>query len=259
MKTAIKLTLIYLAMQVLGALAASPFTMIYAYVKYGNVEAADKITLAPTLLAGFIFMTIYLWRAGYLTGDKRLYAPVSVSYLSWSFVMGLSMIFLIDFLMSQLSFIPDWLSDTFNILQSGWLGIICVAVLGPILEELLFRGAITKVLLKKYKPVTAIVISGLIFGIFHMNPAQIVGATLIGFILGWMYYRTRSLLPCILIHILNNSLSVFLSFKYPEVEYTSELIGKPVYLVCLVLAVLLLILSLRKMNTYKLSDTTTEV
>ena len=44
----------------------------------------------------------------------------------------------------------DWLSDTFDLLQSGWLGIICVAILGPILEELLFRGAITKVLLKKY-------------------------------------------------------------------------------------------------------------
>ena len=187
MKTAIKLALIYLAMQILGALAVGPFTMIYAYVKYGTVDRASEFALAPTLLAGFVFMLIYLWQKGYLTGDKRLYSPVSVSYLSWSAMMGISMIYLIDFLMSHLTFLPDWLSDTFDLLQSGWLGIICVAILGPILEELLFRGAITKVLLKKYNPVVAILISGLIFGIFHMNPAQVVGATLIGFILAWIY------------------------------------------------------------------------
>ena len=145
--------------------------------------------------------------------------------------MGISMIYLIDFLMSHLTFLPDWLSDTFDLLQSGWLGIICVAILGPILEELLFRGAITKVLLKKYNPVVAILISGLIFGIFHMNPAQVVGATLIGFILAWIYYKTHSLIPCILIHIMNNSLSVYLALKFPDVEYSSELIGEKAYLI----------------------------
>ena len=237
MKTAIKLALIYLAMQILGALAVGPFTMIYAYVKYGTVDRASEFALAPTLLAGFVFMLIYLWQKGYLTGDKRLYSPVSVSYLSWSAMMGISMIYLIDFLMSHL---------TFDLLQSGWLGIICVAILGPILEELLFRGAITKVLLKKYNPLVAILISGLIFGIFHMNPAQVVGATLIGFILAWIYYKTHSLIPCILIHI-------------PNVEYSSELIGEKAYLTGLVIAFLLFILSWRMMNTYKLSNTTTEI
>ena len=123
MKTAIKLALIYLAMQILGALAVGPFTMIYAYVKYGTVDRASEFALAPTLLAGFVFMLIYLWQKGYLTGDKRLYSPVSVSYLSWSAMMGISMIYLIDFLMSHLTFLPDWLSDTFDLLQSGWLGI----------------------------------------------------------------------------------------------------------------------------------------
>ena len=225
MKTAIKLALIYLAMQILGALAVGPFTMIYAYVKYGTVDRASEFALAPTLLAGFVFMLIYL----------------------------------IDFLMSHLTFLPDWLSDTFDLLQSGWLGIICVAILGPILEELLFRGAITKVLLKKYNPVVAILISGLIFGIFHMNPAQVVGATLIGFILAWIYYKTHSLIPCILIHIMNNSLSVYLALKFPDVEYSSELIGEKAYLTGLVIAFLLFILSWRMMNTYKLSNTTTEI
>lgn len=259
MKTAIKLVLIYLAMQILGALAVGPFTMIYAYIEYGTIERANEFALAPTLLAGFVFMLIYLWRQGYLTGDKQLYSPISASYLFWTAIMGISMIYMIDFLMSHLTFLPDWMSDTFDVLQSGWLGILCVGVLGPILEELLFRGAVTKVLLKRYSPVTAILISGLLFGIFHMNPAQVVGAMLIGFVLAWIYYKTRSLIPCILIHIINNSLSVYLSLKFPDIDYTSDLIGEPAYMICLVLSVIMFIFSWRMMNSYKLSNTITGV
>lgn len=92
-----------------------------------------------------------------------------------------------------------------------------------------------------------------------MNPAQVVGATLIGFILAWIYYKTHSLIPCILIHIMNNSLSVYLALKFPDVEYSSELIGEKAYLTGLVITFLLFILSWRMMNSYKLSNTTIEV
>ena len=100
-------------------------------------------------------------------------SPVSVAYLGWSIIIGLSTIFLIDFVMARLSFLPDWMGATFDVLQSGWLGIICISVLGPVLEEMLFRGAITKVLLQRYSPVKAIILSALVFGIFHINPAQV--------------------------------------------------------------------------------------
>ncbi|WP_291529022.1 CPBP family intramembrane glutamic endopeptidase [Bacteroides sp. UBA939] len=259
MKTTVKLILIYLAMQFVGAFVVTPFTLAYSHIKYGDLEKATDISMVPAFLMGLVFMMIYLWRAGYLTGDKRMYSPVSESYLLWSAAMGISVIFIVDFLMSYLTFLPDFLDDEFEVLQSTWLGIACIGVLGPILEEFLFRGAITKALLKKYKPVTAILISGLVFGIFHLNPAQIVGATLIGFVLGWIYYKTRSVIPCILIHILNNSLSVYLSMRFPDVEYTSDLIGARVYPVCVILSVGLFLLSWRMMNTYKLSDTTAEV
>lgn len=258
MKTVIKLILIYFAMQILGALVVSPFAMLYSLLKYDYIDKASEFTLAPALLAGFILMLIYLWKKGYLTGDRRLYSFVSVSYLSWSIVMGISVIFMVDFLMSHLTFLPDLLKDSFQVLQAGWLGIVCVAIIGPIVEEALFRGAITKVLLKQYSPAVAIVISGLVFGVFHINPAQVVGAIIIGFVIAWIYYRTQSLIPCILIHIMNNSLSVYLNLKYPDVTYTSDLLGGHAYYTCLVLAVLLFALSWRMMNNYKLSNAPVE-
>lgn len=259
MKTAIKLILIDFAMQIIGALVVTPFAMLYSYIEYGTMLQANEISLAPSLLVGQLFMALYLWKRGYITGDKRMYSIVSHSFLLWSVVIGLSMIFLVDFIMSHLTFLPDIMKDSFAVLQSGWLGIACVAVIGPVVEELLFRGAITKVLLNKFSPTKAIIISGLLFGIFHINPVQVVGATLIGFLLAWIYYKTQSLMPCILIHILNNSLSVFLNAQYPDVAYTWQLMDKWVYMLCFIIAVGLFAISWRKMNNYKIPNTTIEL
>ena len=108
MKTAIKLVLIYFAMQIIGVFVVGPLARGYAYIEYGSVERAGELAAAPILLAGIILMSIYLWKQGYLTNDKRLYSFVSASYLFWSAIMGISMIYLVDYLMSHLSFLPDW-------------------------------------------------------------------------------------------------------------------------------------------------------
>ena len=85
MKTAIKLVLIYFLMQLIGALFAGPFCLLYTYFAYGtfDMDKAGQIAVAPTMLLGFVFMGLYLWRKNYLTGDKHLYSPVSVPYLAW--------------------------------------------------------------------------------------------------------------------------------------------------------------------------------
>lgn len=259
MIAAIKLVLVYFLMQIVGALFAGPFCLLYAYFVCGSfdMDKAREIAVAPTMLLGFVFMGLYLWRKNYLTGDKHLYSPVSIPYLAWSLLAGMASMYIIAVLMSELTFLPDLLDQTFDLLQSGWLGILCISVLGPILEELLFRGAITKELLRRYSPAKAILFSGLIFGIFHLNPAQIISACLIGFLLAWLYYKTRSLMACILIHIMNNGLSVYLSLKHPEIEDMTHLLRNPYAVVWVVVFMVLLLLSLKKLNNYNMSETNT--
>lgn len=259
MIAAIKLVLVYFLMQIVGALFAGPFCLLYTYFVCGSfdMDKAREIAVAPTMLLGFVFMGLYLWRKNYLTGDKHLYSPVSIPYLAWSLLAGMASMYIIAVLMSELTFLPDLLDQTFDLLQSGWLGILCISVLGPILEELLFRGAITKELLRRYSPAKAILFSGLIFGIFHLNPAQIISACLIGFLLAWLYYKTRSLMACILIHIMNNGLSVYLSLKYPEIEDMTHLLRNPYAVVWVVVFMVLLLLSLKKLNNYNMSETNT--
>jgi hypothetical protein len=66
--------------------------------------------------------------------------------------------------------------------------------------------------------------------------------------LGWLFYKTHSLIPCIIVHILNNSLSVYLSQAYPKAESFQDIIGLVPYFVCLTIAVLLLALAIKKLK-----------
>ncbi|MCC6511971.1 MAG: CPBP family intramembrane metalloprotease [Pirellulaceae bacterium] len=77
---------------------------------------------------------------------------------------------------------------------------ITLVIAAPILEELLFRGIMLDGLLKRYRPLTAILVSSIIFGLAHLNPWQFVTAFCMGCFAGWVYYRTHSIGPCILIH-----------------------------------------------------------
>lgn len=224
--------------------------MIYLSVTTGNTDkvALTQMMLIPAQLAGQIMMGIYLWKAGYISNKKATWSPVSPLYLVCSAIAILTCGFAVSSFMSLLDWIPNIMEQSFNILQSGWGGILAITIAGPVLEEILFRGAITQALLQQYHPTKAILISALLFGVFHLNPAQILPAFLTGILLAWTYCQTGSLIPCILMHILNNSLSVYLSIQYPEAENMDDLINGTPYLITLFGSVLLLICTLLIMN-----------
>lgn len=91
------------------------------------------------------------------------------------------------------------------------LNLLCTAVLPAICEEVLHRGMLLKgnssLGMKK-----SIIISGLLFGLLHMNIEQFFYATIIGLFLGVLCWCSSSIYPCIIIHFMNNATSVFLSF-----------------------------------------------
>ena len=115
--------------------------------------------------------------------------------------------------------LEDTLSDTFQGLSRNAVGIVVLAFFGPLLEEVLFRGAIQGALMRYFgRPWPAIIVAALVFGVFHMNPVQIVYATLLGVVLGWIYYRTGSLLSVIVGHVLNNSLAVVTTVAFSSAD-----------------------------------------
>lgn len=87
---------------------------------------------------------------------------------------------------------------------------IAIVISAPIMEEALFRGVIMKGYLRKLSPTKSIIFSGLLFGALHVLPVHVFFASIVGFALGYVYYRTRSLGLVILIHFINNGASYFL-------------------------------------------------
>lgn len=84
--------------------------------------------------------------------------------------------------------------------QVGFWTFIMMVIAAPLLEEFIYRGIILDGLLKRYTPLTSILISSILFGIAHFNPWQLVTASLLGTFSGWIYYKTKSLAPSIIIH-----------------------------------------------------------
>jgi membrane protease YdiL (CAAX protease family) len=94
---------------------------------------------------------------------------------------------------------------------SVWVTFLAVVVLGPITEEFLFRGVILQGFLRNYGRRKAVIVSALLFALFHLNPWQFPVAFLLGIVLGWWLAVTGSLLPCLFGHALANSLPLIVS------------------------------------------------
>jgi len=90
--------------------------------------------------------------------------------------------------------------------------IIVIIIFAPILEEFIFRGVILHRLIKKTSITGGVLISSILFGILH---ADMIGAFFFGVITSLLFLRTGNLLIPILVHMLNNSIAVVLSFISP--------------------------------------------
>lgn len=115
--------------------------------------------------------------------------------------------------------IPESINELFKDLMlksKNIYGFLTIAIAAPILEEWLFRGIVLDGLLKRYSPKKAILISSFLFGILHLNPWQFISAFIIGIFIGYVYFHTRNLGYCILIHFSNNFVAVLAFFLLDE-------------------------------------------
>ncbi len=94
-----------------------------------------------------------------------------------------------------------------------------IVVVAPIVEELLFRGAMLHRLTAKWGLRTALVVSSVVFGILHVN---FLGAGVLGFVIALLYLRTRKLLVPIICHTVNNAVAASFLILAPLMNGTAE-------------------------------------
>lgn len=170
--------------------------------------------MATGMLLSSLIMIAHLLIFKYVRINKGFLHEVKRNVLIFSTLFIGSMMVLFNIVAVWLG-LGDYNADIIESMLTSGAGIISMAIIAPILEELLFRGAIQGFLLHIFNnPWVGIIIASLLFGVIHGNPIQIFYATCLGIGFGWIYYRTGSLLPAIVGHIFNNSLAVASNLLY---------------------------------------------
>lgn len=91
--------------------------------------------------------------------------------------------------------------------SSFWISMICMAVLPAVFEELSFRGMFFQEYKAAYGAWAGIIISGFLFGIYHMNMRQFVYAFFCGIFFALLIEATDSIASSMLLHFLMNTIS----------------------------------------------------
>ena len=200
----------------------------------------DSPYIVPAIAVGTLLnIIVFLWRRWAVLDLGRISRSDVWMVVVMAVVLFLGWYFPED-LFQRLVDVPDNISDKeFEQLTGGVVGHFDTAFLTPIAEELLCRGAIlgTLLMMMPRRPWVCIVVSALIFGLIHMNPVQMVFGFFYGLLLGWLFWRTGSLLPSIVVHVANNATVMLMPATVDraisKIDLTSEILLSVVSLIVL--------------------------
>ena len=142
---------------------------------------------------------------------------LSLPKIVWMIGLGASLAYVVNVLMAVLhifELFPSYSEETSKVLMSNkfWITFLCGALIGPIAEEFVFRGLIFQRLKDYFRCPAAIVLSGLIFGVFHGNMAQFLYASVLGMVFAWFMEYFHTMEAPILLHVSANAWSFALSY-----------------------------------------------
>ena len=192
---------LFLALPIIGAIVGRFFT------NHANYEILKWARLLGCVLIIIVFFGKRYVELSFGRIERRMVWPV----VGMSVLIAASQAFVLFTALFLLGVDPSDLGEDLERLQrlvSGIAGILNACIFAPIGEEIGFRGILLGGLLKtRCRPWIAILISALVFASFHGFGAQFVTAMLFGILVGWLYWRTGSIIPGIIIHVANNSLT----------------------------------------------------
>ncbi|MDH3975480.1 MAG: CPBP family intramembrane metalloprotease [Deltaproteobacteria bacterium] len=119
--------------------------------------------------------------------------------------------------------------DMFSLfMNGGFASFVTACIIAPFVEEILFRGFFLRSFLHNYSRTNALLISSLLFAVYHFNIHQFPIAIFLGLFSGWLYLITASLWPSIMAHISINSISVlFYNFSRSQSDLSETLFAAP--------------------------------
>ena len=232
---------------ILGIFTSTPNQIDKVYLYLSFFLGQGVIILPPIFYLNFKKKSII---------DSFRVKRVSFNIILHSIIFSIGIIILFDALdriIHQIIPTPDYIIDLGKIMQpESTLGVIflflAVVVMAPIGEEIVFRGFLQKFLEEKWNDVTrAVLITSLFFAIIHFNPYWTIQIYLLGVILGFLSWKTRSIIPSVILHGINNGMAFTLTV-FDECNVNFYLWNNYVSPVFIIIAIYLSYYSINKIN-----------
>ncbi|QEG40109.1 CPBP family intramembrane glutamic endopeptidase [Roseimaritima ulvae] len=162
----------------------------------------------PTILATLLSPKPFRQRLGLVRGHWPLWGWVAAAAATP--LVGMVVGVLVGMFLTESESLKD-MSELFRSIGSGAFLFPLALMIGgmpAICEELLFRGYVQSRLTKRFPPIAGILMASAVFAVFHMDPVHVVAVFPIGVWMGWLSFRSGSIFPAMLAHLINNVLAV---------------------------------------------------
>lgn len=184
-----------------------------------DLDQVDKNMQIFFIFGGSLFLFVPLIYARYRQFDiKSLFRfnTVSIPTIIHSLLIGLALTILSDEMDRIINIffpLPDWLNEQMESLRAGNTMELILIVIGAVFiaaiaEEGLFRGFLQYSLEKRGDVTRAVILSALTWTMIHMNLYWSIQLFLMGIVIGYMAWRTNSIIPAVIIHGINNLIGI---------------------------------------------------
>jgi len=180
-----------------------------------NINLWIPVVISVVITVGILFLILRKeWKTERLWNFSQIKIPPALLCLALGAALNILTICVLGFL--QVSQEPSALDDLVgnNLIAEFMI----IAVLVPILEEIIFRGIVQRRLSKMMSRHIAIFLQALIFGIIHLNLLQGIYAFFLGVIIGYVYHWFDSIWIAIAIHGAFNGTNVLLFYIFGDSE-----------------------------------------
>jgi len=143
--------------------------------------------------------------------------PIKINLVAVSIILGIALTVIsdeIDRLIQIFIPMPEGFRQIYekflliNSLSDFVIVIFSAVILAAVLEEMLFRGFVQTGLENNFNAKVAIVVTAFIFAIFHLYPWVLIQIFFIGIIMGFLAQRSNSIIPSLIVHLINNGIAI---------------------------------------------------
>lgn len=103
-----------------------------------------------------------------------------------------------------------------------WIILFHVALIPAICEEVMYRGFLLNILKRGWGVAAAIIISGILFGLYHIRFTQLIPLSGLGMLLGYIAWKADSIFPAMAAHFTNNAIGIFISYFFPNFAFSKN-------------------------------------